>query len=30
MKMRRMKWAAHVAHLEKRRDVYRVLMGKPQ
>jgi hypothetical protein len=30
MKMRRMKWAGHVAHMGKRRDVCRVLVGKPE
>jgi hypothetical protein len=27
---RRMRWAGHVARMKKRRDVYRVLMGKPE
>jgi len=27
---RKMKWAGHVARLEERRDVYRVLVGKPR
>jgi hypothetical protein len=30
MKMRRMKWAGHVEHMGKRRDVYRVLVEKPK
>jgi len=25
-----MRWAGHVAHMGKRRDVYRVLVGKPE
>jgi hypothetical protein len=29
-KSRRMRWAAHVAGMGERRDVYRGLMGKPQ
>ena len=29
VKSRRMRWAGHVARMEERRDVYRVLMGKP-
>ena len=27
---RRMRWAEHVARMEERRDVYRVLVGKPE
>jgi hypothetical protein len=27
---RRMKWAGHVAHVEEGRDVYRVLIGRPE
>jgi len=30
MKLRRMRWVGHVAHMEKRRDLYRVLVGKPE
>jgi hypothetical protein len=30
IKSRRMRWAGHVAHMWKRRRVYRVLMGKPE
>ena len=30
IKSRRMRWAGHVARLEKRRDVYRALVGKPE
>jgi len=30
MKLRRMRWAGHVACTEERRDVYRVLVGKPE
>ena len=26
----RMRWAAHVAHMEERRGIYRVLVGKPE
>jgi hypothetical protein len=29
-KSRRMRWAGHVAHLGERRDVYMVLVGKPE
>ena len=25
-----MRWAGHVAHMEQRRGVYRVLVGKPE
>ena len=25
-----MRWAGHVVHMEKRRGVYRVLVGKPE
>ena len=27
---RRMRWAGHVAHVGERRDIYRVLVGKPE
>jgi len=30
IKSRRMRWEVHVAHMEKRRGVYRVLEGKPE
>ena len=30
MKLRRMRWAGHVARMGERRDVYRVLVGKPE
>jgi len=30
MKSRRMRWAGHVARMGERRDVYRVLVGKPE
>jgi len=30
IKSRRMRWVAHVAHVRQRRDVYRVLVGKPE
>jgi len=30
IKSRRMRWAGHVAHMRDRRDVYRVLVGKPE
>ena len=29
-KSRRLRWAGHVARMEKRRGVYRVLVGKPE
>jgi hypothetical protein len=29
IKPRMMKWAGHVARMEKGRDVYRVLLGRP-
>jgi hypothetical protein len=29
-KSRRMRWAGHVARMEEERNVYRVLMGKPE
>ena len=29
IKSKRMRWAAHVARMGERRDVYRVLVGKP-
>jgi hypothetical protein len=30
IKSRRMRWAGHVAHMGEKRNVYRVLMGKPE
>ena len=30
IKLKRMRWAGHVARLFERRDVYRVLVGKPE
>jgi hypothetical protein len=30
IKLRRMKWAGHVAWMEEERGVYRVLVGKPE
>jgi hypothetical protein len=30
IKLRRMRWEGHVARVGERRDVYRVLVGKPQ
>ena len=30
IKSRRMKWAGHVARMGEGRDVYRVLVGKPE
>jgi hypothetical protein len=30
IKSRRMRWAGHVAHMGKGRNVYRVLVGKPE
>jgi hypothetical protein len=30
IKSRRMRWAGHVAHVEKSRGVYRALVGKPE
>jgi hypothetical protein len=27
---RRMKWAGHVARMEKKRNAYRILVGKPE
>ena len=29
LKSRRLRWAEHVAHMEKSRNAYRVLVGKP-
>jgi hypothetical protein len=30
IKSRRMRWAGHVARMGEKRNVYRVLMGKPE
>ena len=30
IKSRRVKWAGHVARMGERRDVYRLLVGKPE
>jgi len=30
IKLRRMRWAGHVAHMRERRGVYRVLVEKPE
>ena len=30
IKSRRMRWAGHVAHMGDEREVYRVLVGKPE
>jgi hypothetical protein len=30
IKSRRMRWAGHVARIVKRRNVYRLLVGKPE
>jgi hypothetical protein len=30
IKPRRMRWAGHVARMEEGRDVYRVLVGRPE
>jgi hypothetical protein len=30
IELRRMRWVAHVARIEKRKKVYRVLVGKPK
>jgi hypothetical protein len=30
IKSRRMRWAGHVAHIAARRDICRVLVGKPE
>jgi hypothetical protein len=30
IKSRRMRWAWHVAHMGMKRNVYRILMGKPE
>ena len=30
IKLRRMRWAGHVAHMSEKSGVYRVLLGKPE
>jgi hypothetical protein len=30
MKLRRMRWAGHVAHMGERRDIHGILVGKPE
>jgi len=30
IKLRRMRWAGHVAHMGEERGLYRVLVGKPE
>jgi hypothetical protein len=30
MKARRMRWTEHVARIEEKRDVYKLLVGKPE
>jgi hypothetical protein len=30
MKLRRMSWAGHVARMGEKRNVYRLLVGKPE
>jgi hypothetical protein len=30
IKSRRMRWAGHVARMGEKRDVYRLLVGKPE
>jgi hypothetical protein len=30
MKLRRMRWVGHVACMGEKRDIYRVLLGKPE
>ena len=30
VKSRRIRWAGHVTHMEERRGVYRILVGKPE
>jgi hypothetical protein len=30
VKSRRMRWARHVARMRKKRDAYRILVGKPE
>jgi len=30
IKLRKMRWAGHAVHIGERRDMYRVLVGKPE
>jgi hypothetical protein len=30
IKSRRMRWAEHVAQMDEKRNVYRILVGKPE
>jgi hypothetical protein len=30
IKSRRMRWAGHVARMRKKRNLYRILVGKPE
>jgi hypothetical protein len=30
IKLRRMRWAGHVAHMREKRNAYRILVGKPE
>ena len=30
LKLRQLRWAGHVAHMEQSRNAYRVLVGKPE
>jgi hypothetical protein len=30
IKLRRMRWAGHVARIGEKRNAYRILMGKPE
>jgi transcription termination factor 2 len=30
IKSRRMRWAGHIARMEEKRNVYRILVGKPE
>jgi hypothetical protein len=30
MKSKRMRWAWHVARMEEKRNIYRILVGKPE
>ena len=30
LKLRKLKWAGHVAHMEQTRNAYRIFVGKPE
>jgi hypothetical protein len=30
IKLRRMRWAGHVAYMDERRKAYRILVGQPE